>query len=146
MSRQSGGTARNRSGREAVAVLVVATALGVGGCGGPGVGAVDSQRILNESVLALSSQKQLDDREKAMAAELRLLSGSLSREDLEARREAYRRDLESLKRDLEGQLNTQIRKAVAEVARQRRLRVVLVKQAMKVGGIDITQDVIDRLK
>lgn len=131
-----------RTGR---ALVIAVLALLVTGCA-PRIGVVDSRRILNESVLALSFQKQLDDREKAMATDLRLLSGQLSREDLEARRQTHVRELAAARRDLEAQLNERIRAAVAEVARQRRLRLVLVKQATRLGGVDITAQVIERLK
>lgn len=127
-------------------VLALLIMLLVAGCGGPRVGLVDSRRILNESVLALSFQKQLDEREKAMAADLRLLTGQLSAEDLEARRQVHLRDLQTMKQELEARLNERIRQAVAEVASKRRLRLVLVKEVTRVGGIDVTQDVIDRLK
>lgn len=131
--------------RRGFALAIIGLALLVAGCA-PRVGVVDSQRVLNESVLALSFQKQLDDREKAMVTDLRLLTAQLSKEDLEARRQTYLRELAALRQDMEAQLNQRIRQAVAEVARRRRLRVVLVKQATKLGGIDVTQDVIDRLK
>jgi len=127
-----------------LAVLVAATV--VTGCGGPRVGVVASTRVLKESVLALRFQAQLDEREKAMAADLRLLSGRLSAEDLEARRQSYLRDLSELKQSLEERLNERVRAVVAEVARERRLRVVLVKEAATTGGIDVTDDVIARLK
>lgn len=127
------------------ALAIIGSVLLVAGCA-PRVGVVDSQRVLNESVLALSFQKQLDDREKAMVTDLRLLTPQLSKEDLDARRQTYQRELAALRQDMETQLNQRIRQAVAEVARRRRLRVVLVKQATKLGGIDVTQDVIDRLK
>lgn len=130
----------------ALTILVLGTALVVTGCGGPRVGVVDSRRILTESVLALSYQRQLNDQEKTMAADLRLLSDQLSPEDLEARRQSYLKDLAEMKRDLEKRLNERIRQEVAEIARRQRLRYVLVKDAAKVGGRDITQDVIDRLK
>ncbi len=126
-------------------LAIIGLALAVAGCA-PRVGVVDSQRVINESVLALSFQKQLDDREKAMVTDLRLLSAQLSKEDLDARRQTYLNELAGLRRDLEAQLNERIRQAVAEVARRRRLRIVLVKQATKLGGVDVTQDVIDRLK
>lgn len=129
----------------ALAVVVAAAALGAG-CGGPRIGLVDSQRILTESVLALSFQRELDDREKTMAADLRILAGQLKPEDLDARRQTYLRELEVVKRELEGRLNERIRKAVTDVARRRRLRIVFVKDATSFGGIDVTQEVIDRLK
>lgn len=121
--------------------MVVAT-----GCGQTPVGTVDGRRVLNESVLALSYQKQLDDREKAMAADLRMLVNALSKEDLDARRTVYQRELATSKQTFEDQLNAQIRKAVADVARKRRLRAVLLQQATPFGGIDVTADVIERLK
>jgi Skp family chaperone for outer membrane proteins len=124
----------------------VAASLLVLGCAGPRVGVVESRRILNESVLALSYQRQLDEREKAMATDLRLLSAQLTAEDLEARRQAYLRDLSEMKQSLETKLNDRIRATVAEVAREQRLRVVLVKEAARVGGTDITELVIARLK
>ncbi len=126
------------------AVLALA-ALALPGCG-PRVGVVDSRRVLNESVLALSYQKQLDDREKAMVADLQLLRGQLSPEDLEARRQTYLRELASLRADLERQLNERVRRAAADVARRRRLQLVLVKDATRLGGVDVTDDVIARLR
>jgi len=131
--------------RRGVALLIGLAAVVAAGCS-PRVGVVDSRRILTESVLALSYQRQLDDQEKAMAADLRLLSGQLSPEDFEARRQTYLRDLDTMRRELEQRLNARIRQEVAAVARRRRLRIVLVKDATRVGGIDVTDDVIARLK
>jgi outer membrane protein len=130
----------------ALAALLAAAALAVSGCAGPAIGVVDSRRILNESLPALTYQRQLDDRERAMATDLRLLAGRLSQADLEARRQNHLRELQELKQELESRLNEQVRKAVEEVAQARRIRVVLVKEAAPIGGIDVTQDVLDHLK
>ena len=135
----------NAAGTRGWVPLVVGVLLVATGCG-PRIGVVDSKRIINESVMGLSSQKQLDDREKAMVADLRLLTGQLSKEDLEARRQTYLKELAALRRDLEEQLNRRVHAAVAEEARRQRLRVVLVKQAIRFGGIDITDAVLARLK
>ncbi|MDR7581667.1 MAG: hypothetical protein QN148_10170, partial [Armatimonadota bacterium] len=74
-------------------VVVVSTFL-LAGCGRPAVGVVDTQRVLNESVLALSYQKQLNDREKLMAAELSIAAQRLDRRALEQQRLAYLRELQ----------------------------------------------------
>jgi outer membrane protein len=125
------------------AVLLIA--LAASACARSVIGVVDSRRILAESLPALAFQRQLDDRERAMAADLRLLIGQMSPSDLEARRQAHLRELQDLKQELENRLNEQVRKAVEEVARSRRIRVVLVKEATPLGGVDLTQDVLDRL-
>lgn len=137
---------RRWANRIAMGILIAGAIVLVAACGGPRVGVVDSQRILNESALALTYQRELDTREKAMAEDLRLLVGRLAAQDLEARRQIYLRELSALKGQLEERLNERIRKEVAEIARRQRLRYVLVKGATRVGGVDITQDVIDRLK
>jgi Skp family chaperone for outer membrane proteins len=130
--------------RRGVCVLVAVLALG--GCARPSVGVVDTQRVLNESVLALSYQKQLNDREKLMAAELSLAAQRLDRRALEEQRLAYLRELQQLRAELEERLNRRLREAVEEVARKERVRLVVVKSAAVVGGKDLTDQVLERLR
>ncbi len=126
-------------------LVILGLAVLVGGCA-PRLGVVDTRRLLNETVVGLSLQKQLADREKAMEADLQLLSSQLSKDDLAARRQVYLRELTTLRQELEGQLNDRVRKAAAEVARRRRLRIVLVKGPTLMGGVDVTDAVMERLK
>jgi outer membrane protein len=127
------------------AVLIIAAAMAVAGCGSD-IGVVDTQRVLNESLKALQYQKQLDDREKQMAAELAALAPQVSTADLQARRARLLTELSQMRQDLEGQLNRDLSQAAAQVARAQRLRLVIVKSPVAIGGRDITQQVIDRLK
>jgi Skp family chaperone for outer membrane proteins len=129
-----------------VGTLALAAALMVGRCGAAPVGLVDTQRVLNESVKALQYQKQLDDREKQMVAELSAVAPQVSKADLSARRARYMTELGQMKRDFEAQLMQQLNQAAAEVAKQDHLRVVLLRAPVWSGGRDITQQVIDRLK
>jgi len=132
-------------------LLALLAVLGLSACGGGRVAIVDSDRILNESVRALSYQKQLDEREKTMALDLQLLSGRLSAADLEARRNQYLRELSQQKLELEERLNKEIRDVVGQVVREKGLRgAVLVKDPVlyAVSGrtVDITAEVIARLR
>ena len=132
-------------------LLALLAVLGLSACGGGRVAIVDSDRILNESVRALSYQKQLDEREKTMALDLQLLSGRLSAADLEARRNQYLRELSQQKLELEERLNKEIRDVVGQVVREKGLRgAVLVKDPVlyAVSGrtVDITEEVIARLR
>ncbi len=129
-----------------VGVLVVGAAFGVQWCGGSPVGVVDTQRVLNESVRALQYQKELDNREKQMVAELAAISAQVSKADLNARRARYLTELGQMRHDLEGQLTQQLSQVAGEIAKQDHLRTVLVKTPLMYGGRDITQQVIDRLK
>lgn len=127
-------------------LLALGAALTAQWCGGAPIGIVDTQRILNESVRALQFQKQLDDREKQMVAELAAITSQVSKADLNARRARYLTELSQMKRDLEGQLTQQMAQAASEIAKRDHLRAVLVKTPISYGGRDITQQVIDRLK
>jgi outer membrane protein len=129
-----------------IVIIMVALAVLAAGCGAPRVAVVDSDRVLNESVLALTFQKQLGERERAMAEDLRLLSPQLPVVEIEARRQLYMRDLQKMKQELEKRLGDRIREVVAEVAKERRLKLVLVKNATTYGGMDVTADVIAKLK
>ncbi|MCS7173702.1 MAG: OmpH family outer membrane protein [Armatimonadetes bacterium] len=129
------------------AVVLAWCVLALAGCTRPAVGVVDTQRILNESVLALSYQKELNDREKLMAAELAAAAARLSPRDLEQQRQAYLLELQRLRQELEDRLNRRVREAVAEVARRERIRVVLVKSGVHAGNVrDLTDQVLERLK
>src|SRR5579884_2912864 len=114
-----------------LAALVLAAAVAAAGCGSA-VGVVDTQRVLNESVKALQYQKQLDDREKQMAAELAVLAPQVSKAELAARRARLLTELGQMKADLEAKLNRQIMDAASEVARREGLR--LDELARQVGG------------
>jgi Skp family chaperone for outer membrane proteins len=133
-------------GQLGIALCALAAALLLTGCGGGPVGVVDTQRVLNESVRALEYQKQLDDREKQMAAELAVLAPQVSKAELAARRARMLTELGQMQRDLEGQLNQQLGQVAAQVAREQRLRLVITRGPVAYGGRDITQQVIDRLK
>ncbi|HEV2440853.1 MAG TPA: hypothetical protein VGX97_12410 [bacterium] len=127
------------------AILVLGAVALTAGCGST-IGVVDSQRVLNESVKALQYQRQLDDREKQMAAELSALAPQVSKAELTARRARLFTELGQMRRDLEVQLNQEIYQVAGRVARQDGLRVVIVKGGTVLGGRDVTQQVIDQLK
>jgi outer membrane protein len=127
-------------------LVVAALAVLVAGCAAPRVAVVDSDRVLKESVLALTFQNLLNDRERAMAEDLRLLGPQLPAQEIEARRQLYMRDLQKMKEEMEKRLSDRVREVVAEVAKERRLKIVLVKQATPYGGMDVTADVIAKLK
>ncbi|MDR5682934.1 MAG: OmpH family outer membrane protein [Armatimonadota bacterium] len=137
-------TRRLRFAVGGLAALIVA--LVSVGCQRPQIGVVDTQRILEESVLALSLQKQLNDREKLMAADLAVAAQRLDRRALEEQRLLYLRELEQMRADFEERLNRRLREVVQEVAREERIRVVLAKGPSVYGGRDLTNRVIERLK
>ena len=133
-----------------VTLLIASALLLATGCTAKRVGLVDSRRVLTESARALRYQKEIDDRERAMTADLQLLVGQLSKEDLEARRAQYFRELQGLRAELEQNLNREVHKALQQIVQEKRLRGVLLKGPVVYSQpgttVDVTQDIIDRLK
>jgi len=132
-------------------LLLVLIGLTAAGCAPGRVAVVDSDRVLNESVRALSYQKRLDEREKAMALDLQLLASRISAADLQARRNQYLKELQQMKADLEEQLSKEITQVAGQVVRDKGLRgAVLVKGPVIYAGpgrtVDITDEVIAKLK
>ena len=133
------------------AVLAAALALVLGGCSPGRVAVVDSERILKESVRALSYQQQLGEREKAMALDLQLLAGRLSEADFQARRNRYLKELQQMKAELEERLNKEVREKAGQIVKEKGLRTtVIVKRsvlfALPRRTVDITDEVIARLR
>jgi Skp family chaperone for outer membrane proteins len=120
------------------------------GCRSGQVGLVDSRRIITESARALRFQKDIDDRERAMAQDLQMLANQLSKEDLDARRAQYFQELQALRAQHEQTLNREVHNALQQVVKEKRLRGVMVKGPVvysRPGStVDITEDVIDRLR
>jgi len=133
------------------ALTLAVVALLVGGCGPVRIGVVDSQRILNESVRALSYQQRLNEREKAMAVDLQLLQGALPPAEFEARRTQFLKELQQMKAELENRLNQEIRDTVGQIVKEQGLRsAVIVKNPVVFASpgrtLDITDEVIARLR
>ena len=132
-------------------VLAAALALVLGGCSPGRVAVVDSERILKESVRALSYQQQLGEREKAMALDLQFLAGSLPAADFQARRNQYLKELQQMKAELEERLNKEVRETAGQIVKEKGLRAtVIVKNPVLFSlpgrTVDITDEVIARLR
>lgn len=147
MRLRRGAMVRWRTALIAVLGFVVLTSAG---CRSGQVGLVDSRRIITESARALRFQKDIDDRERAMAQDLQMLANQLSKEDLDARRAQYFQELQAIRAQLEQTLNREVHDALQQVVKEKRLRGVMTKGPVvysRPGStVDITQDVIDRLR
>ncbi|NLN17583.1 MAG: OmpH family outer membrane protein [Firmicutes bacterium] len=106
------------------------------------VGVVDLDRIMTESPRALAADRELaakyEEISQRIEEELAVLSGD---ERAARESEAFGEYLQ-LKMDLEGLLTQAIDQAIDEVKRKRGIQVVVHRDAVKLGGVDITDDVI----
>lgn len=129
----------------AVGPLVVAVLL-FSYAGGSRVGVIDIGKIVKESPRARDLERRLGERFQALKAELAEQQPGLSEEERARKEEAATGEYLRLKDQLERQLEREIDEAVARVARRRRTDIVLFKESVRFGGVDITPDVIKELQ
>jgi Skp family chaperone for outer membrane proteins len=106
--------------------------MAVAGCaGGSSVGLVDVQRIVTNWPEYQAYQTQLLGEEHSIA----------SRRESAARKQRDTIALERKYAKVTDQLSEQIRNAAAKIAAQSRLSLVLTREGIGYGGVDITNDV-----
>ena len=108
------------------------------------IGIVDLNKLMEDSPKAQSYEKQLADKYQALTEELEK-EKDLSKEEKKEAGCCLRRVFKD-KAELEKKLEREVAASVRTVARRRRLSVVLYKDAVAWGGVDITSDVIRALK
>lgn len=129
-----------------LALIAVLVLLSTGGCRNEETfGVLDIQKVIDGAPLAREYQEQLDRRGKEIEDEFLKDSQDLSEEEKMARQqEAYQKYV-GIKQEMEEKLNEKIEEAVRNVAEEKNLTAVLYKQAVRYGGVDVTQAVIEEL-
>ena len=128
--------------------IIAALAAGTMWLRSPGgnVGVVDLARIVAESPLAQRYEKQLADKYKELQTQLEEEKTNLDEKGREAREKELMAEYLQLKQELEGKLEKEIDEALANIARQKNLGVVVYREAVRYGGQDVTGDVVKALK
>lgn len=123
----------------------------LGGCLSPQepeekIGVLHMERLVARSAMAQSFQQQLDERGLEIQQEYAIFSESLDDASrAQKQQEAYLEFLQ-YKEDLEQELNAIIQEKVAAICQELDLRIVLDKEGIQFGGIDITDEVIKALE
>jgi Outer membrane protein len=129
-----------------VLVLSMFLAAGTAAAAPSDTGVIDVNRIMAESQQVKASQAQLNQKGNELSAQLDAEKPSLTKEQFDARqKEIYGQFLQA-KKELEAKIDTSVRQAIQEVAKEKNLRIVLYKNSVAFGGVDITTEVIVKMK
>jgi hypothetical protein len=114
-----------------VLYLILCPAI-LAGCGGRSpIGLVDVQRIVNNWSEYQGYQNQLAAEERSLAA----------RRESTSRRQSDALSLQRKYAKITDALSQQIRDAAGKIASQRQLKLILTREGIGYGGVDITSDV-----
>lgn len=138
----------------ALLLIGVAAMLVMSGCGKAKIGYIDGDRIMKEAPQIQSLveegnakiQQAQEDAEKDLAEK----KGTMSDEDFQKAQADARRKVAGLNQSYSVQLKQKLDAALADVAKEKKLDVVVDNQAQQKvvieGGIDVTDDAINKLQ
>lgn len=137
-------------GRLVVLLLVVFVvsilAAGCSGTGNQNVGVLDVNKVMAESPKVKGFQEQLNAKGKELSDKLEKEKAGISAEEYQKRQEAAYAEFVKNKQDLEGQIDASIKQTLEQVAKDKKLSVVLYKNGVAQGGTDITDEVIQKMQ
>lgn len=119
----------------------------VAGCGSePQFGVLDGQRVMAESPKIQAIQQELQTKGEAMQEQLRKDQRSMSAAQFAQKQKETMQEFMVIRKGLETQLEATMETATSEVAAEKKLNLILYKQGVAQGGIDVTDDVIKKLQ
>jgi outer membrane protein len=143
-----GYTMRQKWGWSLGLIVIFSAALLLAGCGANtgGVGVLDVNKVMTDSPKVKQFQEQLNSQGKELSDKLEKDKASLSPEEFQKRQEAAYGEFLKSKQDLEAQVDATIKQALDQVAKEKKLGVILYKNGVAHGGTDVTDAVIQKMQ
>ncbi len=117
------------------------------GCGSDAkFGTIDMNRVWNESEKLQTIQAEYTAKAQDLTTKLQQEQAALPADQFQQKQQEAYQELSQIKRELGAQLETTMKTAADQVAQDKGLSLILVKESVAQGGIDVTDDVINKLK
>jgi outer membrane protein len=128
-----------------IAVFMITVLLS--GCGTTqNVGVLDVNKVMTDSPKVKEFQDQLNVKGKELGDQLEKDKASLKPEEFQKRQEDAYGQFMKLKQDMEGQIDAAIKQTLDQVAKDKKMGIVLYKNGVAQGGTDITDEVIQKMQ
>ena len=123
-----------------VAAMLALTGM-LAGCGGKdNVGVVDMSRVQKEAPL-VQQYKQ-----KSIEKELQDAQQNMSAEDFQKKQQQAQQELNIFGASMQRQFMSDIQSKLGDIAKDKNVGIIVVKEAVPSGGIDVTDDLIAKLQ
>ena len=133
----------------ALLLVMMFSAVLLTGCGAEKpstIGIVDMQKIMTENPKIKQMQEQLNTKAQELTANLEKQRATLKPEEFQQKEQAAYAEFMKMKQEFETQIETQTKKVLEEVAKEKKLGAVIYKNGMAWGGVDVTEDVLKKLQ
>jgi len=130
-------------------LIIMVSAVLLAGCGTEKpstIGIVDMQKVMAENPKIKQMQDQLNTKAKELTANLEKEKATLKPEEFQQKEQVAYAEFMKLKQEFEAQIESQTKKVLEEVAKEKKLGAVIYKNGMAWGGIDVTEDVLKKLQ
>ncbi|ERT58204.1 MULTISPECIES: OmpH family outer membrane protein [Megasphaera] len=130
----------------AAALFMLTTAL-LSGCGGEDkVGVVDMTRVQKEAPIVQQYKQKTDEKREAANKELQEAQQSMSAEDFQKKEQQVKQELNIYAASMQRQFLSDMQSKLGDIAKEKNVGIVVVKSAVPQGGIDVTDDLIAKMK
>ncbi len=129
-----------------VAAMLALTGM-LAGCGGKdNVGVVDMSRVQKEAPLVQQYKQKTEDKQKSIEKELQDAQQSMSAEDFQKKQQQAQQELNIFGASMQHQFMSDIQSKLGDIAKDKNVGIIVVKEAVPSGGIDVTDDLIAKLQ
>lgn len=127
--------------------LLVAFAVVLSGCAQTSaIGVLDVEKVMTESPKVKALQDQLNQKGQELFTRLEAEKAKLAPEQVQAQQDAAVKEFQQTKQTLEQQVDEAMKQSIEQVAKEKKLGAILYKSGVAQGGVDVTQDVINKMK
>ncbi len=128
--------------------LMVAAALLTAGCSGRNAafGIVDMRQVEESAVIVKDMREEATKQLQNLEAEMRGVMEGKDAEEQKKVFEEYSAKANLIQSEAQNKLKSSLETALAQVAKEKNLGAILLKETVPYGGTDVTQDVIAKMK
>ena len=134
--------------KKLLACIMIACAMLAFGCRGRNAafGVVDIKKVEAEAPAVKNIKEDLQKKAKNLQEQMQKETEGKSREEAEKIVQDKSAQMQVASSEAQSKLKASLETAVAEVCKEKNLSAVLIKDAVPAGGVDVTEEVIKKMK
>ena len=139
---------RVKNMRKVLACLMVVCALLAFGCSGRNAafGVVDMKKVETEAPAVKTIKEDLQKKANELQEQMKKETEGKSKEEAEKIVQDKRAQMQVASSEAQAKLKASLDTALTEVSKEKNLGAVLIKDAVPSGGVDVTEEVIKKMK
>ena len=128
-------------------MAIVLTVGMLAGCGSEDkVGVVDMTRVGKEAPQAQQVEQKIKDKQESITKELNEAKGTMSAEDFQKKQQQAQQEFQIYGQSMQQQFVNDVRGKLDEIAKEKKIGVIVYKDAVQKGGEDVTDDLIKKMQ